>query len=332
MVSQTVIHKHKFNKEPTCIKFSPCGRKFAICVEHLVYIFKTPGCVNGQFNSFVMDRIFYDNHEDIIWLDWSSDSRCIVVGSKDNSLKVYGTVLMENFRPFILGGHSDEIISCSFEENSLNLNSVSRNGQLCIYKCSSTPDDLLNRIPGVISVDEPEEKRKKDDEEREDEIDPTKAIEKSMEEITLHNKNLTEKMPDSNETRDSDGKLIIKKEKDTRKDFYYNRVAKHYLLDELRKENFNVKLTAAAYHKKTKLLITAYSTGAFYLHELPAVTMIHSLNISENSIDSVCFNATGDWIALGVPGELKLQLQNLKKLNFCSLFRSRSTSRLGMAE
>jgi periodic tryptophan protein 2 len=51
-----------------------------------------------------------------------------------------------------------------------------------------------------------------------------------------------------------------------------------------------------------KLLVTAYSTGAFFLHEFPDVTMIHSLNISEYAVDTVTFNSTGDWIALGVSG------------------------------
>lgn len=35
MVSQTVIHKYKFKKEPACVKFSPDGKLFGVCVEHL---------------------------------------------------------------------------------------------------------------------------------------------------------------------------------------------------------------------------------------------------------------------------------------------------------
>lgn len=35
MISQTVIHTHKFNREPSVIKFSPCGRFFGMCVEEL---------------------------------------------------------------------------------------------------------------------------------------------------------------------------------------------------------------------------------------------------------------------------------------------------------
>lgn len=68
-------------------------------------------------------------------------------------------------------------------------------------------------------------------------------------------------------------------------------------MDDMKKENRNAKLTSAVYHKKLKLLVAAYSTGVFYLHEFPDVSFIHSLNISEYAVDTVTFNTTGDWIA-----------------------------------
>lgn len=73
-------------------------------------------------------------------------------------------------------------------------------------------------------------------------------------------------------------------------------------MNDIKKDNRSATLTAATYHKKSKLLITAYSTGVFYLHELPEVTLIHSLSISDFAIQTACFNDTGDWIALGASG------------------------------
>lgn len=35
MISQTVIHSYKFKSEPKFIKFSPCGKFFAIGVKQL---------------------------------------------------------------------------------------------------------------------------------------------------------------------------------------------------------------------------------------------------------------------------------------------------------
>lgn len=182
-----------------------------------------------------------------------------------------------------MSGHSDEVVSCSFEENSLNAHLVSRNGQLSFWECSMKAEEMHEM--GYVKV-EPKKKRQKE-KDSDDDIDEIEDV--------------TEVKPDAIvATRDKQGKLIMKDEKESR--FHYKRTARHFLMDELKKENRAVKLTSASYHKKLKLLVTAYSTGAFYLHECPGVSLIHSLNISEYAIDAVSFNFTGDWIALGVSG------------------------------
>lgn len=45
----------------------------------------------------------------------------------------------------------------------------------------------------------------------------------------------------------------------------------------LNKEGDFNNLTAAAYHKKTHLLVTGFASGIFHLHELPEFNLIHSL-------------------------------------------------------
>jgi periodic tryptophan protein 2 len=248
-----------------------------------VYIFKAPGRNSGQFNSFIIERIFHDSHEEKTFLDWSFDSRFIIVGSRNNSAKIFALKLLENFRPFVLSGHSDEIVFCSFEENSLNAIVVSRNGQLSTWECNTKAEKVQEME--YVKV-EPQEKRRKESE-SENEADDIKDRDK-VEETTEVEGN-----------RDKQGKLVEREEKQW---FHYKRTARHYLMDDLKKENRSVKLTSATYHKKLKLVVTAYSTGAFYLHEFPGVSLIHSLNISEHAVDAVAFNSVGDWIALGVSG------------------------------
>lgn len=54
------------------------------------------------------------------------------------------------------------------------------------------------------------------------------------------------------------GKQVAEKnneEKNTSKRLY-KRLSRHYLADEVRKENRDAILTAAAYHKQTKILVT----------------------------------------------------------------------------
>lgn len=239
--------------------------------------------ITGQFSSFIIERIFHDSHEEKTCLDWSFDSRFVIVGSRDNSVKVYALKMFERFRPFNLTGHSDEIVACYFEENSLNAIVVSRNGQLSTWECSMKAEDLIET---EYLKQEPEKKRHKE-QSSDDEVDD------------INDDDEIDKV-EATSARDKQGKIIVSGENNNR--FYYKRLARHYLMDELKKENRNAKLTSACYHKKLKLLVTAYSTGAFYLHDFPDLTMIHSLNISDHAVDAVTFNSTGDWIALGVSG------------------------------
>ena len=38
-----------------------------------------------------------------------------------------------------------------------------------------------------------------------------------------------------------------------------------------------MKVTSAAFHKKTHVMITGFDDGVFYLHEMPNLNLIHSL-------------------------------------------------------
>ncbi|KAF8253141.1 WD40 repeat-like protein [Wilcoxina mikolae CBS 423.85] len=61
----------------------------------------------------------------------------------------------------------------------------------------------------------------------------------------------------------------------------------------------NAKVKCATFHKESNLLVVGFSTGVFGLYELPEFNMIHTLSISQNGIDFVTINATGEWLAFG---------------------------------
>lgn len=130
------------------------------------------------------------------------------------------------------------------------------------------------------------------DDEEDDDINFNQALEKT----TAQEKKEEDKAEEIEESMKDLGK-----ETDSKKihPFFYKRLSRHYLADEPRKENRNAYLTAAAYHNKTKLLVTGFSTGSFYIHELPDVSLIHSLSITNFGIETAVFNQSGDWIALG---------------------------------
>ncbi|XP_005178449.1 periodic tryptophan protein 2 homolog [Musca domestica] len=295
MVSCTVIHTHKFQHDVRCVVFSPSGAHFAVAMQNLVFIFKAPGELTGEYNPFVLERHFLGGFDDVTYLDWSTDSRFLIVGCRDNSTKVISIYFMKHFRTFVLGGHTDSIVACFFENNSLDANTLSRNGQLCLWECSRD-------MSSIERVEEHErqqylsymtKKRLKaakkvadDSEEEEDDVENTLEKRNPTAEELLQ----AGKVVDDNEVEDED----IKRGHP----FYYKKLGRYYLADDPRKEKYDAVLTAAHYNRKTKIMVVGFSTGAFYLYELPEVNMIHSLSISDYAISAALFNNTGDWVAL----------------------------------
>nr|CAD7606408.1 unnamed protein product [Timema genevievae] len=262
MVSRTVVHKYRFKRPVRCLKFSPDGKHFAVCKENNVFVFKAPGPLSGEFNPFIMERVFHGASDETTCLDWSFDSRILAVGSKDMSIVLYSLEKLANFRTYSLSGHTDSIIGCFFEKGSLDLITVSRNGQLCLWECNIESEALRPWEPPVKRAREGEES------DEDDEVDDSRG---------------------EGAAAGPDDRL------------YYNRLGRHYLSD-LHKGQKDVHLTCAAYHKDTHLLVTGFTNGAFFLHELPDVNLVHSLSVSNQHISTVALNNTGDWVALGCQG------------------------------
>ncbi|KAI1000850.1 Periodic tryptophan protein 2 [Podosphaera aphanis] len=68
---------------------------------------------------------------------------------------------------------------------------------------------------------------------------------------------------------------------------------RHYFLQN------NAKVKSSAYHPESNLLIAGFSNGVFELYEMPEFNKIHSLSISQNNIDYVTINKSGEWLAFG---------------------------------
>ncbi|XP_012140709.1 periodic tryptophan protein 2 homolog isoform X2 [Megachile rotundata] len=288
MMSKRVIHKYHFKQRARCVKFSPDGKHFAVCKGHKVFIFNAPNLYSCEYNPFIMEHVFARAVADTTCIDWSYDSKLIAVGSKDMSIKVYGIEKFENFRSLSLGSHSHVIVACFFEKKSYDLSTISKNGRLSIWECTIDPDDLVQW--------EPHTKRdKKDDSDTEDDVDVDKAIEKTDKQIKAYERNLqqSQNSVEADQDNNSDNDTDVKR-------LRYKRLSRHYLANIVQKEQKEVvKLTAAAYHKETSILIVGFNNGSFYLYEMPEVNMIHSLSISQQYISSISVNSTGDWIALG---------------------------------
>ncbi|XP_069438086.1 periodic tryptophan protein 2 homolog isoform X3 [Ovis canadensis] len=220
-----------------------------------------------EFNAFVLDKTYFGPYDETTCIDWTDDSRCFAVGSRDMSTWVFGAERWDNLIYYALGGHKDAIVACFFEASSLDLYTLSQDGALCVWQCDTLPEGLRLKAPPGWKADLLQ---------REEEEEEEEGAER---ETTVRGK----ATPAAEEQQ---GKVK------------YSRLAKYFFNKE---GDFN-NLTAAAYHKKVHLLVTGFASGIFHLHELPEFNLIHSLSISDQRVASVAINSSGDWIAFGCSG------------------------------
>ncbi|XP_042316227.1 periodic tryptophan protein 2 homolog [Sceloporus undulatus] len=267
LISKSVIHQFHFHKPVHSVCFSPNGKKFVVTKDNVAMMYHAPG-KKREFNAFVLDTTYYGAYDETTCIDWTDDSKCFAVGSKDMSTWVFGAERWANLIYYALGGHKDAIVACFFEEDSLDLYTLSRDGALCIWQCDTELSGLKPRLP-------------KDHSEYKEETA----------------KDLDEELTEEQKGKEVHGKASTNEKERTQK-VKYSCVVKHFFNKE---GDFNT-LTAAAYHKKIHLLVTGFASGIFHLHELPEFNLIHSLSISDQRIASISVNSTGDWIAFGCAG------------------------------
>lgn len=75
--------------------------------------------------------------------------------------------------------------------------------------------------------------------------------------------------------------------------FRWRIAERHYFMQN------NAHLTCASFHPSSNLLVAGFSNGTFGLYELPDFNQIHNLSISQNDVDFVTINSTGEWLAFG---------------------------------
>uniref|UniRef100_A0A8C1ZGC9 PWP2 small subunit processome component n=1 Tax=Cyprinus carpio TaxID=7962 RepID=A0A8C1ZGC9_CYPCA len=266
LVTRAVLHHHHFHSPVHSVSFSPDGRSFVITKENVALMYHAPGR-NREFNAFALDKSYYGPFDETTCIDWTDDSKCFAVGSKDMTTWIFGAERWANLIYYSLGGHKDIIVGCFFEKDSLDMYTVSQEGTLCVWE-SDTELEGLRKGPKYSERKKTEEEKKKREEEEKTRGDVIK------------------------------GSADTPKQVEGIKNVRYSQRSKHYFNKE---GDFN-KLTSAAFHKKTRILVTGFASGAFHLHELPEFDLIHSLSISDQRISTIALNPTGDWIGFGCSG------------------------------
>jgi periodic tryptophan protein 2 len=112
-------------------------------------VYRSPGS-KREYNPFVLERVFHGFFDETTCLDWSSDSRFLLAGSKDMSARVFTIEKILHFQKFLLAGNTDVVVGCFFERDSLDAYIVCKNGAVNIWEFSDDIENLI-RVEGIYN-------------------------------------------------------------------------------------------------------------------------------------------------------------------------------------
>lgn len=97
-------------------------------------------------------RTFYGAYDENVCLDWTSDSKVLIAGSKDMSSRIYATEGFKNLNCYVLGGHSESVVGCFFEKDSLNAYTIGKNGRLNVWESDTELKNLIPKTNDLIEA------------------------------------------------------------------------------------------------------------------------------------------------------------------------------------
>jgi periodic tryptophan protein 2 len=265
---RTVLYRFNFKRTPEAVEFSPNGKYFAITTGKKIQVWFTPG-KERVFAPYVLHQTFSGHHDNVLSLNWSPDSKRLVTGSADLSVKVYmirpppkdpsKNLLLtmdkysgsnvnnindddnknkdNNLYSTTLAGHRGQVVACFFTSSGRGITSVGSDGAVFEW------------------------------------IEESQEITRGQADNTIDD--------DDGGTNDFD---VLTR---------WKLSDKHYIQQD------HAKITSANMVGAKNLLLVGFSSGVFGLYEMPGVTNIYTLSISQHKISTVALSPTSDWLAFG---------------------------------
>jgi periodic tryptophan protein 2 len=147
-----VLHRFAFKKRVRCVTFSPDDRHFAVSYGKHVQVWVTPA-LRREVAPFVLHRTYTGQHEDVVMVRWTPDSRFFVAASKDNTARVFSLDTTDGFEPTTLAGHRAPLVGAFFGAEPTCVHTVSSDGAVFTWKWA--PLDALEEIEGAAPAPPP---------------------------------------------------------------------------------------------------------------------------------------------------------------------------------
>ncbi|KAI9920873.1 hypothetical protein PsorP6_001750 [Peronosclerospora sorghi] len=265
-----VLYRFHFKQPVRALNFSPNDRYIAVAIGNKVQLWHTPGLVR-EFAPFVLHRTYTGHYADVVSVSWSHDAKFFVTGAEDLSARVFSVDPYPNFKPLTLSGHRDIVVGAFFADDDKSIFTVARDGGAFQWKYKLPDAELLD---GTSGESEDEGCESNEEKESESSQDPS----------------------DGEETRRTNTKRKSKVvEQDASPEIA--RAVKWYTCQKhVLKMDF-AKVLCCTFHSATSMLVAGFGNGTFGLYEVPAFVNIHTLSVTQNQLETVAVNATGEWLA-----------------------------------
>ncbi|TPP63498.1 WD40-repeat-containing subunit of the 18S rRNA processing complex [Fasciola gigantica] len=231
LISGAVISVYPLRHPVTVASFSPDGKFVAISKGHCVILFHAP-CDKRLFNHLEIYRVCYGFTDDVTSIDWTSDSKVFAAGCADNTCRIFSVHKLKNLVVYGLSMHKNPIIGAFFYKDSMDLLSVSSDGEVCSWEATVRLEDL----------------------EAASQNDQEKVLFKLM------------KRHRHIPTTETGAQALI---------------------------------TAVAFHKTLRLLVSGFDSGILMLHTMPEFTVISEVKLFNRPVTTLSVNISGSWIAAG---------------------------------
>ncbi|XP_074574086.1 periodic tryptophan protein 2 [Curcuma longa] len=273
-----VLHRIKFKRPVTALRFSPDGEHIAVGLGKLIQIWRSPG-FRKEFFPFELERTYSDFVGTVTTLEWSPDSKYLLAGSKDLTVRLfYLKDSRRTSKPYFFLGHKDRIVGAFFSTDKISgtvvrVYTISRDGGLFTWKLVENDDFDARKEPGSDppSPGTPEQKSSERDQ--------------------------------AEESMDIDDNKRKRKKKGGDDDAEKSKILLHRARWELVKKDYFMqgaaKVAACDYHQDLDMVVVGHSNGVFGLYQMPDFVCIHLLSISREKITTAVFNKLGNWLTFG---------------------------------
>jgi len=276
---QVILHRFHFKHRVYSLKFSPNDEMFALTHNNGCQIWYTPS-TRREFCPFRLNRNLSGGyHDETTSLDWSSDSRSLIIGSKDLSTRVFYKIRSRYMSTSTLSGHRDIILGAFFSNTNQQAYTVARDGAVFTWSYDEVISD-------GIELEEKDAKKKKKNRHLKSKNSHDDEIHEIREDDNDDEGDSSDDSDDDEGVDPSVGKIVQKKRKWALRE-------REFLWDP------QTIVSSVDFNKLTQLLVVGFSSGVFGLYEMPGCINLHRLSISTHTITSVSINSTGEWLAIG---------------------------------